>query len=184
MAHTAPPSGPRRRMESIFGILLLLVGAAIAVIAVLALNHPKGRQAANAAQTGSLTPSTQASSSKPKVTAPRTTPAASPTQSLNTPNTSTSSADKLPLIVLSNTSAVSSGTAAARFEQGGWTVTDSSTFDGSILSTAVYYDPNVTGALAAAEALQAQFPVIQRVKEKFVGLPEGPIVVVLTSDYS
>jgi len=32
--------------------------------------------------------------------------------------------------------------------------------------------------------LQQQFPAIKRVKERFAELPPGPIVIVLTSDYS
>jgi len=91
---------------------------------------------------------------------------------------------KLPLIVLNNTSDTPAGVAADRFRQAGWTVTDISTFEGAILSTAAYYDPNVSGADSAAKELQQQFPAIHRVKPKFDGLPEGPIVVVLTSDYS
>jgi hypothetical protein len=91
---------------------------------------------------------------------------------------------KLPLIVLNNTSNTSAGVAADRFSQAGWTVTDTSTFEGDILSTAAYYDPNVAGAQAAATELQQEFPAIHRVKPKFDGLPDGPIVVVLTSDYS
>ncbi|UQX89103.1 hypothetical protein M6D93_03650 [Jatrophihabitans telluris] len=66
----------------------------------------------------------------------------------------------------------------------GWTATNGGAFQGDILSTAVYYDPNVTGAQQAAIALQAQFPAIKRVKQKFSGLPQGALVLVLTSDYS
>ncbi len=188
MAHTAPPSGPHRRLESILGIVALIVGAAVAVVSVSALNHPKGHLASSA-QTGSLTPTTPASSSKAKSSpvksaVPKTSAAPKPPVTASTPNSATASTGKLPLVVLSNTSTVSASNAAARFRQGGWTVTDTSTFDGSILSTAVYYDPNVPGAHAAADALQTQFPAIQRVKEKFEGLPQGSIVVVLTSDYS
>ncbi len=73
---------------------------------------------------------------------------------------------------------------AERFTQGGWTVTETSTFEGDILSTAAYYDPATPGAQAAAEALQRQFPEIQRVRPKFVGLGPGPVIVVLTYDYS
>ena len=42
----------------------------------------------------------------------------------------------------------------------------------------------IAGLSAAATALQAQFPAIKRVVAKFSGLPAGPIIVVLTSDYS
>ena len=91
---------------------------------------------------------------------------------------------RLPLIVLNNDSATSASDAAQRFQAGGWTVSDTSTFSGDILNTAVYYDPNTPGAEAAATALQQQFPAIKRVKEKFEGLPSGPLVVILDSDYS
>ena len=175
MAHTAPPSKPRRRLEPILGALLVVVGVAVAALAVTALNHPNGRLAARASQ--SVSTSSAASH-------PASSPAPSPTHSQVSATSSPAGSGRLPLIVLNNTSQVSASTAAQRFEQGGWTVTDTSTFDGSILSTAVYYDPDVSGAQAAAEALQQQFPAIKRVKAKFDGLPAGPIVVVLTSDYS
>ena len=175
MAHTAPPSKPRRRLEPILGVLLVVVGVAVAALAVTALNHPNGRLAARASQ--SVSTSSAASH-------PASSPAPSPTHSQVSATSSPAGSGRLPLIVLNNTSQVSASTAAQRFEQGGWTVTDTSTFDGSILSTAVYYDPDVSGAQAAAEALQQQFPAIKRVKAKFDGLPAGPIVVVLTSDYS
>jgi hypothetical protein len=175
MAHTAPPSGPRRRLEPILGVLLVVVGVAVAALAVTALNHPNGRLAAKASQ--SISSSSVASR-------PASSPKPSPTHSQVSASSSTAGSGRLPLIVLNNTSGVSSSTAAQRFEQGGWTVTDTSTFDGSILSTAVYYDPEVSGAQAAAEALQQQFPAIKRVKARFDGLPAGPIIVVLTSDYS
>ena len=58
------------------------------------------------------------------------------------------------------------------------------TFDTGLPCDSMRADPSVTGAQAAAEALQSQFPAIKRVKERFGGLPGGPIVVVLTSDYS
>ncbi|MDQ2837830.1 MAG: LytR C-terminal domain-containing protein [Actinomycetota bacterium] len=162
----------------------------MAVVAVLALNHPKGHLAANASEprTSASSPTASASSSKPKTSAPKSSPTNSPSNTPNpsptSPSTSTAGSGKLPLVVLNNTSTTTASTAADRFRQGGWTVTDTSTFAGSILSTAAYYDPNVPGAQQAAEALQRQFPAIVRVKEKFDGLPQGPIVIVLTSDYS
>jgi ABC-type transport system substrate-binding protein len=157
------------------GVLLVVVGVAVAALAVTALNHPNGRLAARASQ--SISTSAAAGH-------PASSPAPSPTRSRVSPTSSPAGSGRLPLIVLNNTSQVSASTAAQRFEQGGWTVTDASTFDGSILSTAVYYDSEVSGAQATAEALQQQFPEIKRVKAKFDGLPAGPIVVVLTSDYS
>jgi hypothetical protein len=111
-------------------------------------------------------------------------PSGSATDSSSADAGSASGGGKLPLIVLNNTSQTPGSVAADRFEKAGWTVTDISTFSGGILSTAAYYDPDVAGAAAAAEELQREFPAIHRVKQKFQGLPEGPIVVVLTGDYS
>ncbi len=53
-----------------------------------------------------------------------------------------------------------------------------------ILSTCAYYDPSDPANEAAAQQLQQQFPEIKRVKERFAELPPGPIIVVLTTDYS
>ena len=75
-------------------------------------------------------------------------------------------------------------TAKQRFEAGGWTVTSTDNFSNDILSTCAYYDPTDPANQQAALALQQQFPAIKRVKERFPELPAGPIVVVLTSDYS
>jgi hypothetical protein len=87
--------------------------------------------------------------------------------------------------VLNNTGRANLATTAAqRFTAAGWTVTTTGDFSGGILSTAAYYDANIAGAQDAALALQQQFPAIKRVKERFSGLPQGPIVVVLTTDYS
>jgi hypothetical protein len=60
---------------------------------------------------------------------------------------------------------------------------DSGNLTNDIISTCAYYDPDVSGAKAAAQALRTQFPVIQRVQPKFAELPSGPVVVVLTPDY-
>lgn len=94
-------------------------------------------------------------------------------------------AGKLPLLVLNNTTITGLASQAAQtFEAGGWTVTSFGNYTNDIISTCAYYDPDVTGAKAAATALQDQFPTIQRVEPKFAGLPAGPIVVVLTPDYT
>jgi hypothetical protein len=180
MAHTAPLSIKRRRIEWIGGVVLALAGLAVAFVAVIALNHPKGRSASKITSipSGSTTPNTSItpSASKPSTSAPASSSAASS----SAPNPS-----RPALIVLNNTQRSGIATTAAeRFRQGGWRVTSTGDFQGDILSTAAYYDPSVTGAQAAAEALQSQFPAIKRVKARFGGLPGGAIVVVLTSDYS
>ncbi|HEU5270375.1 MAG TPA: LytR C-terminal domain-containing protein [Jatrophihabitans sp.] len=156
-------------------------------MAVLALNHPAGEQAAASVTRQSSGAPASASSSVSSVTTTPATPssAGAPTSSAGTGSiNSAAGSGKLPLIVLNNTSNTPASVAADRFSQAGWTVTDTSTFEGAILSTAAYYDPNVAGAQAAATELQQEFPAIHRVKPKFDGLPDGPIVVVLTNDYS
>ena len=91
----------------------------------------------------------------------------------------------VPLIVLNNTTIAGlAARAAQQFEAGGWTVTRSDNYQNEIVSTCAYYDPSDAQAKAAAEALQAQYPTIKRVKPKFPELPSGPVVVVLTPDYS
>ena len=91
---------------------------------------------------------------------------------------------KLPLIVLNNTTTSGLAERAAHdFEAGGWTVTSYGNYTNNILSTCAYYDPDVAGAKAAATALRAQFPKIQRVLPKFSGLQAGPVIVILTPDY-
>ena len=177
-----------------------MVGVSVAAIAVVALNGPPSQQVAGASETlqaansvGSATskpsPSSSARSShSPTGSATATSGGASPSGNTDPSGDPTASSDgsagKLPVIVLNNTSATPGSVAADRFRQAGWTVSDVSTFTGDILSTAAYYDPNVAGASSAATELQQEFPAIHRVKPKFDGLPEGPIVVVLTSDYS
>ena len=97
----------------------------------------------------------------------------------------------MPLVVLNNsTTAGLAAQAAHRFEAGGWRVTSFGNYQNDISSTCAYYDPNVSGAKAAAQALQAQYPTIKRVAPRFTPdagaepLPSAPVVVVLTGDYS
>jgi hypothetical protein len=87
--------------------------------------------------------------------------------------------------VLNNTSTADlAGTAQQRFQGAGWTVTYVGNIVNDILSTCAYYDPSDPENEQAALELQREFPAIKRVKEKFPELPSGPVVVVLTNDYS
>ena len=198
MAHSAPqsspPTGNRRLFEKFLGVAALVLGILLFIVVIAALHHPKGRQAqpvtsipTNSSDDTAVPSASRTATKSPTATTTKPSPTAtstSPAPSTSAPTTSASTNGKLPLVVLNNTSSTTATTAAGRFTAGGWTVTSTSTFSGDILSTAAYYDPDVSGAQAAALALQKQFPAIQRVKEKFDGLPAGPIVVVLTSDYS
>jgi cytoskeletal protein RodZ len=184
MSHSAPPSPVRRRLELSIGLIALLVGVLIAVFAFVALNQPKGRQASRITSTPSSTAESTPSSAKPSSSAPVKPPVASTTPKA-TPTTAKPSASRPAVIVLNNSNTAGlANTAVSRLTRGGWVASNGGNFSGDILSTAAYYDPNVSGAQAAATALQAQFPAVQRVRPRFSGLPEGPIVLVLTSDYS
>ena len=185
MVHPAPSSAIPRAAERLLGALLLVVGLGLAFIAYVAVGHPHGRQAGLLRPLASApagTPGTAAAGERP---AGHQSPVAGAAGYGQTPGAGSGRLTATPLTVLDNTGrpALARG-AAELFQRAGWAVTEVSTFDGDILSTAAYYDPSVTGARAAAEALQVQFPVIQRVRPKFDGLPQGPVVVVLTYDYS
>lgn len=169
----------------------------VAVVVVLALKHPHSKT--DTASGGTVTttttrtePSPTAGSTSARTTG-RTSSSASP--GAGAPSTGSSATTSgpvtaaqlrsVPLIVLNNTTIKGlAGTAATRFREGGWTVSHIDNLQNTILSTCAYYDPSVPNAKAAAQALQRQFPAIRRVEPKFPQLPSGPVVVVLTPDYT
>ena len=178
MTSRLPEPLRRRRIDRVVGILLALLGVAVAVVAVVALRHPNGRQAkAVTLQTSTVT-----------ATATRTTtrtPHPSTSRTTQSGSSSSAASHPIPLVVLNDTLTQDlASTARTRFEAGGWTVTSVNNINNDILSTCAYYDPSDPANQQAALELQRQFPAIKRVKEKFPELPPGPIVVVLTSDYS
>lgn len=159
------------------------------VVAVIALHQPK--RTATAA--GSLTAHqrTPAPSGGSSAAGSRSGSAAPPSgtgsgsSGAGPSGAATSVAGALPLVVLNNTTTRGlAQQAAQRFESGGWTVSHVDNLHNEILSTVAYYDPAVANARRTALALQRQFPTIKRVVPKFAQLPAGPIVVVLTPDYS
>jgi hypothetical protein len=206
MSHLAPEPPNRRRAEYAIGAFIVLLGVAVLVIAVVALRNPQGRQAAKASATITTQPPTKsgtATKTKPHTSASghastpatkTTTPASGSSSNTSATPTGTSSAGgtpdlatlrAIPLIVLNNTEQTGlAQDAASRFESGGWTVTSTDNLDNDILSTCAYYDPSDPNNELAAQELQREFPTIKRVVPKFDGLPAGPIVVVLTTDYS
>jgi hypothetical protein len=168
----------RHQRERILGVLVVGLGVFVLVVAVFALREPNGH--VSAAQTGSsrsnVAQHSSSHTSRPPVH--RSATASSDSHS-------SSAVHSTPLVVLNNTSTKGlAAQAAARFRAGGWTVTSTGNLVNDIISTCAYYDPAQAGAKAAAEALQAQFPAIKRVEPKFAELPSGPVVVVLTTDYS
>jgi LytR cell envelope-related transcriptional attenuator len=170
----------RQQRERLAGVLVVLVGLFVAAVAVVALGQPNGHHnTALSARSGrTAAPKRSASPHRPSPARRSSVP--------TTPGTGSGApAQAVPLIVLNNTT--TSGLAkqaAQRFQSGGWTVTRYDNYQNDIISTCAYYDPAVQGALAAAQALQQQYPTIKRVAPKFLGLPTGPVVVVLTPDYS
>jgi hypothetical protein len=178
----------RRRRERTVGILVVFLGIVVLVVALFALREPKGH--VTAAQTSgdpsNVARHSQSPSSKP----------ASPSHSPSHPASHAASSSQhsthgVALIVLNDSPAAGLAEQAAnRFQAGGWTITMWGNYQNDISSTCAYYDPNAAGAKAAAEALQAQFPTIKRVEPRFTPdagaqpLPAGPVVVVLTADYS
>ena len=177
------------------GIVLAVVGVAVLVIAVIALRDPKNPSSPHAAGTVTRTttttgtPTTGGSSGSsgpgsPSSGAPDTSITGSSSSGDSKPTVAQYKAD-FPLIVLNNTT--TSGLAeqaAQRFENGGWKVTSFGNLDNTIISTCAYYDPSVQHAKGAAKELQREYPTIQRVEPRFDGLDSGPVVVVLTPDYS
>ena len=175
MTSRVPSPPPRRRYDRVGGTVLAVIGVAVAAVAVIALRHPNGRQARPVSLPTTAT-----------VTATPTPSSGAPSGQSSTPgSTGSPGTHAVPLIVLNNTSTVGLGeTARQRFEAAGWTVTSVGTISNDIISTCAYYDPSDPANEQAASQLQQEFPAIKRVREKFPELPAGPIVVVLTTDYS
>lgn len=177
-ANSPPPATRRvpRRAERVVGAVLAILGMAIAVIAIIALQHPSGRAAST---------STVGAGSRAVASArPSAGPVRSATRSAVTPTPAPAPGAAVPLVVLdSSGNPARADVAAARFRSAGWQVSSTGELSNDILSTCAYYDPNDPAAQPAASLLQQQFPAIARVKEKFPELPSGPIVVVLTAGY-
>ncbi len=175
----------RQRRERLAGIALAALGVVVLVVALIALRQPSK----DSTQAGSVTStkSAQRSSSAPTTTSTHPSSAAPSSSASSSASGSTSPASdgRLPLVVLNNTTVTGlAAQASDRFKAGGWTVTSFGNYQNDILSTCAYYDPSVPNAEQDARRLQAQFPAIKRVEPKFPELPAGPIVVVLTPDYS
>jgi hypothetical protein len=175
-----PELPPRRRADRLGGIVLSVLGVAVAVVAVVALRHPNGRQAKPVSlQSGAVTTTATAT------TTHTATPTGRPSGSASSHPQSSNATHRVPLVVLNSTTTTGlADVARKRFEQGGWTVTSVGNISNDILSSCAYYDPSDPAAEQAAVQLQQQFSEIKRVKEKFPELPAGPVVVVLTSDFS
>jgi hypothetical protein len=164
----------RQRRDRLIGVLIALLGVAVLVVAIVALRNPKQHASAAGTDTRLHTPQASAPASHARSTAPSASPSPSGV------------AGSVPLIVLNQTTTADLGhQAASRFRGGGWQVSFvREAYQNDVITTTAYYDPNTPGAKKAALALQKQYPTIHRVSERFPQLPAGPVVVVLTPDYS
>jgi hypothetical protein len=174
----------RRRRERTVGVLVVCLGIVVLVVALFALREPKGHVTA-AQSSGDPSNVAKHSQSASTSTSPK------PHPSSHVASSSQHAAHPIALIVLNDSPTPGlAAQAANRFQTGGWTITMWGKYQNDIASTCAYYDPNAAGAKTAAEALQAQYPTIKRVEPRFTSdagaqpLPAGPVVVVLTSDYS
>jgi cytoskeletal protein RodZ len=164
-------------------VVVVCLGVLVLIVAIAALREPNGHVSAAQSARGS-------SSSVAKQTGTHASHSTAPTRhsasrATSAPASTDAAVKQVPLVVLNNTTIHGlAQQAAQRFEAGGWTVTSYGNYQNDIVSTCAYYDPSDPRAKAAAEALQAQYPTIKRVKERFPQLPAGPVVVVLTPDYS
>jgi hypothetical protein len=187
----------RRRREQLGGSVVAAIGVVVAIVAIIALSHPHDHSsaAATSAATGSARASaptnSHVSSASGSTRAPSNGPSSAATRATAANGSggpgAAATAGKLPLVVLNNTTVPHlAQDAAATFSAGGWTVTKYTNYTNDIISTCAYYDPEVSGAQAAAQALQHQFPEIQRVEPQFSELAEydSPIVVILTPDWT
>ena len=178
------------------------------MVAIVALRNPKpdstnaGTQTAttsqSAEQSGSGSPEQSGtgsrSSSRPSTSRPTSSrtksqsksPSNSTSRSTSTSPSRTGAVGSLPLVVLNQSGTLGlADSAAQRFRSSGWQVTSTDdNYINDVVTTTAYFDPAVSGSQAAANALQRQFPTIKRVAERFSNLTPGPVVVVLTADYS
>lgn len=92
-------------------------------------------------------------------------------------------AERLPLLVLNNSTITGLASRAADdFTAAGWPVADVGNLRGRIRETTVYYAP---GAEASARALAGEFPQVTRVLPRIDGLPgDAALTVVVTRYYA
>ena len=182
MAHAVPPPGSGRswHWHQTLGVVLVVIGLVVGVIAVVALNRPSGKasQGTTVAITGSGAPPPPVSASG------SATPSTSKSSSTTSAAPTTTVPARPTVAILNDTTIEGLGArAAADLTAQGWTVTSTTTYSNNIISTCAYYDASDPANQAAALLLQQQFPWIKRVKERFAELPSSPIVLVLTASY-
>jgi hypothetical protein len=178
----------RHRRDRIAGVLIALLGVAVLIVAFLALRDPKHSATAAGSDTHHVTPPARSSAvtDHPNSGPPSSGARSSGRGASSHQSSSSGVTGSQPLIVLNQTTTPDlAQQAAARFRSGGWRVTSAQEgYQNDVITTTAYYDPAISGAQRAAQALARQFPTIDRVAERFPELPAGPVVVVLTTDYT
>ncbi|MGI8881916.1 MAG: LytR C-terminal domain-containing protein [Jatrophihabitans sp.] len=186
MAHAAPtPPGGQRR-NRVVGTLLVLLGVAVLVVAVISLGHPHGRRSTDATRTVTQSASSTPVSSTPVSSTPKSSPSTKKSTSSSSQSTKSSAPAKAraSVYILNNTNRQGlAATVAAALKAQGWTVLATENYSNDIVSSTAYYDPSRSANRAAAEELQKEFPGIKRVVERFAQLPDAPIVLILNDDY-
>lgn len=185
----------RRRRERIGGILVALLGVAVLIVAFVALRHPHQSASTAGTDTRASTPPQNSFAASPSGASASAGSAQQSTAHSSTRSSTQSGHSAVgtePLVVVNQSQTADlAHRAAAQFRSAGWQVSSvQETFNNDVVTSTAYYDPSVAGAQAAAGALRRQFPGIHRVAERFApvpdgdALPPGPVVVVLTDDYS
>lgn len=182
------PGEPRRSAS----LLSILASSALATLAVVVLVGVLilafGEDSADeAAQIASETPAQVATATPSPLIGPTRAPRAestatpTPTPSPTPTPTPTPRVEKVPVVVLNQTTRA--GLAAQfqiKLEAGGWTVSGIDDFRGNVPATTVYFPP---GLRAAAKALMAQFPQVGRIRPAFSGISTTQLTVILSKDF-
>ena len=187
--HGATPVRQRRpgRGGLLLGVLLALCGAMAVVAAGLILRgvgataaapRPTAAPRAAAPQPGSPsaaqpTPADRSAASAPTASAPAlTVPPTAPTGTVTA--TTVTVLNNSRITGLANQS-------AAVLRDGGWAVAGVGNYTGRVPVTTVFF---ADGRESAAHALADAFPSVQRVLPRLDDLPDGGLIVVVTSDFA
>src|SRR5664279_1908944 len=194
--HGATPVRQRRpgRGGLLLGVLLALCGAMAVVAAGLILRgvgataaapRPAAAPRAAAPQPGSPsaaqpTPADRSAASAPTASAPAPTASA---PALTVPPTAPTGTVTATTVTVLNNSRITglANQSAAVLRDGGWAVAGVGNYTGRVPVTTVFF---ADGRESAAHALADAFPSVQRVLPRLDDLPDGGLIVVVTSDFA
>jgi LytR cell envelope-related transcriptional attenuator len=209
----APPSGrPASQMRSwvdaplgsrLIGAVLAVVGVALLVIGLITVrgrspedgSRPGAAPATSASASATSSPITPGTSSTPSTSStsspaptsgspsPTATPSRPPARTTAAPRPA---APRAPLTVLNNSKVNGLGERVADQARGkDWPIALVGNFAGRIPVTTIYFTPGDAAGERAARQFAAEFPAVQRVFPRYVGLPPTPdgIVLVVTRDW-